>query len=97
MAPAARLRMPVLDPDQCRAAPVRASWSIEKTGGDVTMGAMRTEMSELEGCPQCTGHLFEALDAAGVSCDAGCVSGGESMDRCRCRGCAEDYACPRSA
>lgn len=61
------------------------------------MGAMRTEMTEFECCPQCAGHLFEALDAAGVSGDSGCMAGDESMDRCQCRGCAEGGACLRSA
>ena len=85
----------MLDRDQGRAAADRASWNLE-TRGDMAMGAMRTEMTELECCPQCAGHLFEALDAAGVSGDSG-VAAGDSMDRCRCRGCMEGGACLRSA
>ena len=54
------------------------------------MGAMRPEMTELEGCPQCAGRLAEALDASGLGRGCGCV------DECGC-GCGEDCACAQPA
>lgn len=53
------------------------------------MGAIRSGLMELECCPQCAGRVLEALDAAGVSCDSGCLADCEGAD---C-GCAEACAC----
>jgi hypothetical protein len=60
------------------------------------MGAMRMQMSELECCPRCAGHLVETLDAAGQGCGAGVGADRDGPGGLRECGCGDACACAQA-